>query len=252
MSVSYFAWQSKLQNITQDVLGVQPTQPEQSDAESNPDEEKMKEELPSQPSYVVSTIRPEITERMNDKLAANQPIRFLFVGSQDLAKGSPSLTDLFTTQLSAQLGNLLSIEKELVDSNIQDFFQSSAKEIDLNNYDFILFEPFMNANHGVLSYEDSQLYLLNVLQEWRAKDPGAVIIVHPSSPTGEVGKARYQALIQTMNSSPEIYIDPWQKIFEQRPEFTLNQETLTLDETTTWANQLVEYFIIAEEEESND
>src|SRR5699024_6389325 len=103
----------------------------------------------------------------------------------------------------------------MMDDSIFSFYNSDTyAEHKDNEYDFVIIEPFMLNNQGVLSYEDTEGYLIDVLADWEDKD--TVVIVQPSAKTDalEYIVDRHDHLVEFMSGRPEVFIDAWAEIAE--------------------------------------
>src|SRR5699024_10631975 len=142
----------------------------------------------------IATKNDTITNKVEERLNADEPIRFLIIGSDHMTSEDNTFPEVFANVMGNELTSYVEVEYYLFteDASLTTVVNSDEiNDLDKDAYDFVMLEPFTYNNHGLLSYEDTEYYLNEVLGLW--EDSDAVVIVHPSAKVTslEYGPERY-------------------------------------------------------------
>lgn len=251
---SYFFWTSKVDNATKtDLESTIDVNDDKKSTNKKDKKKKDKEEVVEEESNEIelSERHEGIYEQLLSRVEANEPVRILMIGSKRTVSDNIHLAEAFENRLEPELAELLELDEiTMMDDSIFSFYNSDTYAAHKDNeYDFVIIEPFMLNNQGVLSYEDTESYINDVFADWSDKD--TLVIVQPSAKTDalEYIVDRHNHLVEFMSGRPEIFIDAWAEIAEDETiEDYVGEGGIPNDDgINLWADVLASYFVHVKE-----
>src|SRR5699024_7491941 len=204
-------------------------------------------ETTSEHGVAVATKNDTITNKVEERLNADDPIRFLIIGSDYMTSENNNFPEVFANVMGNELTSYVEVDHYLFTEDAS--LTTVANNDEINNldkdaYDFVILDPFTYNNHGLLSYEDTEYYLSEVLNFW--EDSDAVVIVSPIAKVTslEYGPERYDHMESAINDRSEIWVDVWEDIDEGSFDTYIAAGGFPTDEGLDfWVNHLATYFI---------
>ncbi|MEJ8777865.1 hypothetical protein [Pseudogracilibacillus sp. ICA-222130] len=250
---SYSYWKLTLEKTNKEVVAevnTDKTEKKKKKVDGKEVSNSTKKESPFNHEITVAMKNDAITNKVEERLNAEEPIRYLIIGSDYMTTENNIFPEVFTNVMENELMGNVEVEYYLFTEDASISTIANSDEINNLNkeaYDIVILDPFTYNNHGLLSYEDTAYYLNEVLDFW--EDSEAVVIVHPNpkATSLEYGPERYDHIEGTMNNRSEIWIDVWNDIEEGSLDTYITAEGFPTDEGLDfWANQLSSYFIESE------
>lgn len=244
---SYFIWSAKVNNASTDTNQTSTTdeKKEKKKSAANDEENDDAEDKAVAKGPVLSERHEGIYDHLVSRIDADEPVRILMIGSKRTVSDNLHLAQVFEERLREQLGDLLELDEiTMMDDSIFSFYNSdtyaSHKE---KAYDFVIIEPFMLNNQGVLSYEDTENYLSEIFNDW---SDDTLIIVQPSAKVAvEYIETRHNHLVEFMADKPQVFIDAWAEIAEDESiaDYVGDGGSPNDDGIELWAHVLASYFV---------
>lgn len=251
---SYFFWTSKVDNATTNTeleLVVEDNKDKKSNDKKDKSKKNKEETSEDSDEIDLSERHEGIHEQLLSRVEDDKPVRFLMIGSKRTVSDNVHLADAFKDRLEPALANLLELDEiTMMDDSIFSFYNSDTYAAHKDNeYDFVIMEPFMLNNQGVLSYDDTESYINDVLADWADKD--TLVIVQPSAKTDAIDYIieRHNHLVEFMSGRPEVFIDAWAEIAEDEniEDYVGEGGTPNDDGINLWADELASYFVHVKE-----
>ena len=195
----------------------------------------------------IATKNDTITNKVEERLNADEPIRLLIIGLDYMTSENNIFPEVFANIMGNELTSYVEVDHHLFTEYASLATIVNSDEInDLNKdlYDIVILDPFSYNNNGLLSYEDTEYYLNEVLNFW--EDSNAVVIVHPIAKVTslEYGPERYDHIESAMNDRSEIWIDVWNDTDEGSFDTYITAGGFPTDEGLDfWAKHVASYFI---------
>lgn len=249
---SYSYWKLTLEKTNEDVVvevDTDKTEKKKKKSDGKEDSTSTKKESTSNSNHgvAIATKNDTITNKVEERLNADEPLRFLIIGSDYMTSEDNTFPEVFSNVMGNELTSYVEVDHYLFteDASLTTVANNDEiNDLDKDAYDFVILEPFTYNNHGLLSYEDTEYYLHQVLGLW--EDSDAVVIVSPIAKITslEYGPERYDHIESAMDNRSEIWIDVWNDIDEGSFDTYITAGGYPTDEGLDfWANNVASYFI---------
>lgn len=187
-----------------------------------------------------------IKEKLEERLNNDEAVRVLFIGSKYVEAENSSVPTTFSSLMELRLESLFQLEELVIDDGTmfslfknQEYVEKASGE-----YDFVIIEPFMLNNHGIISYEDTVHYLDKFFDEWAESD--ALLVVQTATKNNiTYVQERYEHLQEYMEGRSEIFVDIWDGLSdeEELTDYIKENAYPNEDGVQRWAEELASYFI---------
>src|SRR5699024_6322580 len=170
---SYSYWKITLEKKNKDIVVQVNTDKSEKKSNKKEDSDTQIKETTSEHGVAVATKNDTITNKVEERLNADEPIRFLIIGSDHMTSEDNTFPEVFANVMGNELTSYVEVEHYLFTEDASLTTVANNDEInnlDKDSYDFVILDPFTYNNHGLLSYEDTEYYLSEVLNFWEDSD----------------------------------------------------------------------------------
>lgn len=244
---SYFAWSDSLASVTRPALGADSSSKE--DESEPPAEETGNTEAPSL-SYdpeTLSNLDDSVRAVFEDRLQKGESLQFLFLGSDLMDMGEPSMYTLVSDALTSTYGDSIDISKQTFNETSLNVMEEQLISFD-GGYDIILFEPFTLKNNGEIDMETEHAHIASIVESFQDEVADAAIVFTPSNPiyNATYYPVQIDGLKTYLTKNEYTLVDHWDYWPDPKDELIkeyLDDKSRPNEKgAAAWAQALIPYF----------
>lgn len=217
---SYLAWKEQIDSVARPVERVEAATKEQSEeVEELTEVTEEAQHLDDSFASALVNMDDSVRSVFENRLTAGETVQLLVLGSDLVDMGTPSMSDLFTEQMTATYGDSVEISKQTFNENSITITEQDLIDYD-GEYDVVLFEPFTLKNNGEVDSDTEHSHISSIVEEFRAQIEDVAIVFTPPNPIYNASYYPIQvaSLLTFLESQDYPVIEHWQNWPDSKDE----------------------------------